>query len=131
MEPNISHADHADNRRQTTIQNKLQPVFLCEIIQPCCIPLRDLRYLRENNTQEYSSYLQRSHLCDLFVVFRYLFMCVFESVITLLFWKIRHLWIMTRYKYHLVASQVNQESLYHQKLYNYKINSLSLTCFQL
>ena len=26
-------------------------------MQPCCIPLRDLRYLRENNTQEYSIYI--------------------------------------------------------------------------
>ena len=32
----------------TQKQHKHQPVFLCEIIQLCCIPLRDLRYLREN-----------------------------------------------------------------------------------
>ena len=47
-----SPADLADNRRQTPKQqnslNLKQPVFLCEIIQPCCIPLRYLRYLREN-----------------------------------------------------------------------------------
>ena len=30
-------------------QNNIkQTVFLCDIMQPCCIPLRDLRYLREN-----------------------------------------------------------------------------------
>jgi len=30
-------------------QNNIkQTVFLCEIMQLCCIPLRDLRYLREN-----------------------------------------------------------------------------------
>ena len=44
----MSHADHADNRRQTTKPNKLQSVFLCGIIQLSCIPLRHLRYLREN-----------------------------------------------------------------------------------
>ena len=51
--PIKSPADPADNRRQTPKrQNSLnlkQPVFLCEIIQPCCIPLRNLRNLRENN----------------------------------------------------------------------------------
>ncbi len=48
MEPNISLADHADNRRQITRLHKLQTVFLCEIMQLSCIPLRHLRYLREN-----------------------------------------------------------------------------------
>ena len=47
-----SPADLADLRRQTPKQqnslNPKQPVFLCEIIQLCCIPLRDLRNLREN-----------------------------------------------------------------------------------
>ena len=36
-------------------QNSLylkQTVFLCEIMQPRCIRLRNLRYLRENNTEE-------------------------------------------------------------------------------
>ncbi|WP_238312259.1 hypothetical protein, partial [Segatella paludivivens] len=28
--------------------NTHQTVFLCDIMQPRCIPLRDLRYLREN-----------------------------------------------------------------------------------
>ena len=32
-----------------------QPVFLCEIMQPCCIPLRDLRYLRENTRKSTQS----------------------------------------------------------------------------
>ena len=49
----MSPADLADLRRQTPKQqNSLtpkQPVFLCDIIQLCCIPLRDLRHLRENN----------------------------------------------------------------------------------
>ena len=47
-----SPADLADLRRQTPKQqnclNFKQPVFLCEIIQLSCIPLRNLRYLREN-----------------------------------------------------------------------------------
>ena len=50
----MSPADLADLRRQTPKrQNSLnlkQPIFLCEIIQLCCIPLRNLRNLRENNT---------------------------------------------------------------------------------
>ena len=34
---------------QTRPQNNIkQTVFLCDIMQLCCIPLRDLRYLREN-----------------------------------------------------------------------------------
>jgi hypothetical protein len=40
--------------RKHHISPRLQVSFLCEIIQLCCIPLRDLRNLRENNTQEYS-----------------------------------------------------------------------------
>jgi len=51
----MSPADLADLRRRNPKQqnskncNSLkQPVFLCEIMQLCCIPLRDLRYLREN-----------------------------------------------------------------------------------
>ncbi len=48
----MSPADLADLRRQTPKQqnrfNLKLSVFLCEIIQPCCIPLRDLRNLREN-----------------------------------------------------------------------------------
>ena len=50
--PHKSPADFADLRRRTLkSQNSLnlkQSVFLCDIIQPCCIPLRDLRHLREN-----------------------------------------------------------------------------------
>ena len=61
----MSPADPADNRRQTPKrQNSLnlkQPVFLCEIIQLCCIRLRNLRYLRENNTQEYSNNLHKGN----------------------------------------------------------------------
>ena len=45
-------ADLADNRRQNPKQQNSislkQPVFLCDIMQPCCIPLRPLRNLREN-----------------------------------------------------------------------------------
>ena len=53
MKPQKSPADLADLRRQTPKtpkpnQQPSQPVFLCEIIQLCCIPLRHLRYLREN-----------------------------------------------------------------------------------
>ena len=54
----MSPADHADNRRRNPKRQNSkphQPVFLCEIMQLCCIRLRNLRYLRENNTQEYSS----------------------------------------------------------------------------
>ncbi len=45
----MSLADHADNRRQTTITTITSRYNLCEIMQLCCIPLRHLRYLRENN----------------------------------------------------------------------------------
>ena len=44
----MSLADYAYNRRQPQKIHQLQSVFLCEIMQLCCIPLRDLRYLREN-----------------------------------------------------------------------------------
>ena len=40
-------------------------VFFCEIMQPAafiCVICDDLRYLRENNTQEDSSYLCHSRL---------------------------------------------------------------------
>ena len=63
MKTQKSPADLADLRRQTTKQQNSislkQPVFLCDIMQPCCIPLRDLRYLRENNTQEDSINIPR------------------------------------------------------------------------
>ena len=56
-----SPADLADLRRQITKQqnslNLKQTVFLCDIMQLCCIRLRDLRNLRENNTQAYSIYI--------------------------------------------------------------------------
>ncbi len=48
----MSLADHADNRRQTTITTITTITSrynLCEINAACCIPLRYLRYLRENN----------------------------------------------------------------------------------
>ena len=55
MKPQKSPADLADLRRQNPKQqnnnnsiNLKQPVFLCDIMQLCCIPLRHLRYLREN-----------------------------------------------------------------------------------
>ena len=53
----MSPADHADNRRQTQKQqnNINQTVFLCDIMQLCCIPLRDLRYLRENTRKSTQS----------------------------------------------------------------------------
>ena len=63
----MSPADLADLRWQTPKQqNSLtpqQPVFLCEIMQQSCIPLRNLRYLRENNRQAYSSYLHNEPQC--------------------------------------------------------------------
>ena len=40
------------NNKTALISPPSQTVFLCEIMQPRCIPLRDLRNLRENNTQE-------------------------------------------------------------------------------
>ena len=51
--PNISPADLADNadkpqNYKTTITTPPQTVFLCGIMQLCCIPLRNLRHLREN-----------------------------------------------------------------------------------
>ena len=49
----MSPADLADLRRRNPKQqnslNRKQSVFLCEIIQPSCIRLRDQRNLRENN----------------------------------------------------------------------------------
>ena len=60
----MSPADLADLRRQTPKQqnslNFKQSVFLCEIIQLAAFPLRDLRNLRENNTQEYPSYIAQT-----------------------------------------------------------------------
>ena len=57
----------ADNRRQTPKrQNSLnlkQSVFLCEIIQPCCIPLRNLRYLRENKHIRVLNQLPKKYQC--------------------------------------------------------------------
>ena len=48
----MSPADLADLRRQTPKRqnsiNLKQSVFLCVIMQLCCIPLRNLRNLREN-----------------------------------------------------------------------------------
>ena len=42
--PQISLITQTKPKTTTTSQT----VFLCEIMQLCCIPLRDLRYLREN-----------------------------------------------------------------------------------
>ncbi len=57
----MSPADLADLRRQTTKpQNSLNlklTVFLCVIMQPRCIPLRYLRYLRENTRKSTLSIL--------------------------------------------------------------------------
>ena len=49
----MSPADLADNadkpqNYKTTITTPPQTVFLCEIMQLCCIHLRNLRHLREN-----------------------------------------------------------------------------------
>ncbi len=68
QETPIFPADSADLRRQTTKQqNSLylkQPVFLCVIMQPCCIPLRDLRYLRENiHMRVLNQYTQKKPQC--------------------------------------------------------------------
>ena len=57
----ISPADLADLRRQTTNHKTTKqplPQTHCLSLRDnaaCCIPLRDLRYLRENNTQEHSN----------------------------------------------------------------------------
>ena len=59
-------ADLADLRRQNTEQqnrNNHNNIPICLSLRDnaaCCIPLRDLRYLRENNTQEYSIYVQET-----------------------------------------------------------------------
>ena len=58
----MSPADLADLRRQTPKQQNLKttPTPTCLSLRDnaaCCIRLRNLRYLRENNTQEYSSYI--------------------------------------------------------------------------
>ena len=49
--PQISqiYADKTPKQQNCNNCNNLkQPVFLCEIMQLSCIPLRHLRYLREN-----------------------------------------------------------------------------------
>ena len=52
------YADKTTKPQNSNNCNSLkQPVFLCDIMQLCCIPLRDLRNLRENNTQEDSIYI--------------------------------------------------------------------------
>ena len=53
----LIYADKTPKQQNSNNCNSLkQPVFLCDIMQLCCIPLRDLRNLRENNTQEDSIY---------------------------------------------------------------------------
>ena len=65
-EPPVSPANFADLRRRNP-KNPKQPLPQTNCLSlrdnaACCIPLRDLRYLRENNTQEYSINLQtRNH----------------------------------------------------------------------
>ena len=57
--PNMSLADPADNRRQTPNNKTALTTPICLSLRnnaACCIRLRDLRYLRENNTQAYSIY---------------------------------------------------------------------------
>jgi len=49
-------ADKTQNNKTSTTTLPTQPVFLCEIMQLAAFPLRNLRYLRENNTQEDASY---------------------------------------------------------------------------
>ena len=49
--PQISQMTQTNPKTKTTKlqqSHEQQTVFLCEIMQLCCIPLRDLRYLREN-----------------------------------------------------------------------------------
>ena len=67
IKPQKSPADLADLRRQNTNSKTTitaiisQPSPTCLSLRnnaACCIPLRDLRNLRENNTQEYSINLQ-------------------------------------------------------------------------
>ena len=59
----MSPADLADLRRQNPKTAKLQqPQTTCLSLRDnaaCCIPLRDLRHLRENNMQEYSINLHK------------------------------------------------------------------------
>ena len=52
--PQCSLADHADYRRQNHETTLTTICLSLHDNAACCIPLRDLRYLRENNTQEYS-----------------------------------------------------------------------------
>ena len=44
----MSPADYADEPQDYNNTN----MNICEIMQPCCIPLRPQRHLRENNIQE-------------------------------------------------------------------------------
>ena len=56
-ETSMSPADLSDLRRQTTKQQNTLTSPICLSLRnnaACCIPLRDLRNLRENNTQAYS-----------------------------------------------------------------------------
>ena len=46
--PQISQIYADKTPKQQNSLNLKQPVFLCEIIQLSCIPLRHQRYLREN-----------------------------------------------------------------------------------
>ncbi len=61
----MSPADFADSRRQTTKPQNHKTTLTspnCLSLRynaACCIPLRDLRNLRENNTQEYSINIHR------------------------------------------------------------------------
>ena len=54
-----SPADLADIRRQTPRTTLATNCLFLRNNAACCIPLRDLRHLRENNTQAYSSNIPR------------------------------------------------------------------------
>jgi hypothetical protein len=60
-------ADDADKtpnpKRQNNNNHKTNLATNCLSLRnnaACCIPLRNLRYLRENNTQEYSIYIAQT-----------------------------------------------------------------------
>ena len=52
----MSPADLADYADKTQNHNNITNCLSLRYNAACCIPLRDLRNLRENNTQEYSIY---------------------------------------------------------------------------
>ena len=50
------YADETQNNKTSTTTLPTQNCLSLRYNAACCIPLRHLRYLRENNTQEYSIY---------------------------------------------------------------------------